>query len=52
MLDDKVIAALVGVGVGFILNRLAEWWRDRARRRSHWAALRAEMEYGCGLNQI
>ena len=45
----EAIAALLGVAVGFLLNILTEWWKGRARRRAHWAALRAEMDYCRGL---
>ena len=41
----EVQAALLGVALGFLLSLIAEWWRGRARRRGHWAALSAEMEY-------
>lgn len=41
----EVIAALLGVFLGFLLSLVTEWWRGRLRRRAHWAALNAEMDY-------
>ncbi len=45
----EVIAVLLGVTVGFLLSVLNDWRRGRSRRRAHWAALSAEMEYCRGL---
>jgi hypothetical protein len=44
-LSAEVIAALLGVLAGFLLGLSADWWRGRSRRRAHWAALSAEMDY-------
>lgn len=43
--SHEVFAALFGVALGFLLTLFAEWWRGRVRRRAHWAALNAEIEY-------
>ena len=42
-------AALLGVLLGFILAEGREWWARRRRRRTHWGALRAEIEFCRGL---
>jgi hypothetical protein len=36
---------LLGVVIGFLLGQGALWWAARKRRRNHWAALSAELEY-------
>ncbi len=41
----EVQAVLFGVALAFFLSLFTEWQRSRARRRCHWAALSAEMEY-------
>jgi hypothetical protein len=41
--------ALVGVVLGFILSAGKDWFVRRWRRKAHWAALRAEIEYCCHL---
>jgi hypothetical protein len=52
-MSNEIIAALVGAVVGvvvsFSLTFFTEWWKGRARRRAHWAALGAEMNYGRDL---
>jgi hypothetical protein len=35
---------LLGVGVGFLLARVYEWFMARFRNRGHWRALRAELQ--------
>lgn len=42
---SDVIAAVTGTVVAFFLVVLYDWFRARRRRRSHFAALRAEMDY-------
>jgi hypothetical protein len=48
-MSDEVTAALVGAVVGvvvsFSLPFFTEWWKGRARRLAHWAALGAEIDY-------
>jgi hypothetical protein len=44
-----LVGAVVGVVVSFSLTFFTEWWKGRARRRAHWAALGAEMNYGRDL---
>lgn len=48
-MSDEVTAALVGAVVGvvvsFSLTFFTEWWKGRARRLAHWAALGAEIDY-------
>lgn len=48
-MSREIIAALLGVATGFLLSLGADWWRGRMRRRAHWAALNAEIEYCRGL---
>lgn len=43
--SKEVIAALVGVALGYLLSLGTEWWRGFFRRRAHWAALSAELEH-------
>jgi hypothetical protein len=40
-----LVAALLGVTVGFFLTQAKEILSRRQRRRTHWAALRAELEF-------
>jgi hypothetical protein len=39
------VAPLVGVLVGFVLAQGVESLRGRHRRRAHWGALRAEIDF-------
>jgi hypothetical protein len=45
----EVIAAIVGAVIASLLIALYDWLRTRRRRRSHFAALRAEMDFCCNL---
>lgn len=45
--SPELWAALLGVVLGFILGEAKDWRLRRRRRRAHWAALRAEIEF-CG----
>lgn len=45
----EVIAAIVGAVIASLLIALYDWLRTRRRRRSHFAALRAEMDFCCEL---
>jgi hypothetical protein len=38
-------AALLGVLLGFVLAEAKEAWTRRRRRRAHWGALKAEIEF-------
>jgi hypothetical protein len=48
-MSNEVVAALAGAVVGAVLGSgitlLIEWWKGRTRRKAHWAALAAEMDY-------
>jgi hypothetical protein len=43
--STELWAALLGVLLGFILAEGKDWWTRRRRRKSHWGALRAELEF-------
>jgi hypothetical protein len=45
--STELWAALRGVLLGFVLSEGKEAWARRRRRKAHWAALRAEIEF-CG----
>lgn len=47
----EFIAAIAGAGMAFFLVAVYDWLRTRRRRRSHFAALRAEMDYCQDLAQ-
>jgi hypothetical protein len=49
--SKEVIAAVTGAAVAFFLVVAYDWLRARRRRRAHFAALRAEMEYCYDLAQ-
>lgn len=42
--STQLIAAVVGVALGFLLSEAKDWALRRRRRRAHWAALRAELD--------
>ena len=48
----EVIGAVTGAVVAFFLVVSYDWLRARRRRRAHFAALRAEMDYCRGLAEI
>lgn len=48
---NEVIAALAGAAIAFALVVLYDWLKSRRRRRAHFAALRAEIEYCRALAQ-
>ncbi len=41
----SVVASLCGVTVGFALAQSKDWWSRRRRRKTHWAAIGAELEF-------
>jgi hypothetical protein len=49
---SEVTAAITGAVVAFLLVVSYEWLRTRRRRRAHFAALEAEMDYCNDLAQI
>lgn len=49
---QEVIAAATGAGLTFLLVVLNDWLRTRRKRRAHFAALRAEMDYCRSLAQM
>lgn len=49
--SNEVIAAFVGAASAFFLVVTYDWLRSRRRRRAHFSALRAEMEYCHDLAQ-
>lgn len=48
----EVIAAAAGAGLAFLLVVLYDWLRTRRKRRAHFSALRAEMDYCQSLAQM
>jgi len=45
LLDSKITATLLGVAIGFFLNIVNDWRKNRANCRAHFSALRAEIDY-------
>ena len=41
----ELVVPLLVVALSFLLAGLNTWWRERSRRRAHWAALSAEIEH-------
>ena len=40
-----IAASLSGVALGFVLANVRDWWSRRRRRKAHWSALGAELEF-------
>lgn len=45
LLDSKITATLLGVAIGFFLNIINDWRKNRANCHAHFSALRAEIDY-------
>lgn len=51
-LSKDVWGPLVGVLLGFVLAASKDWFARRRRRKAHWGALRAEMQFCRDLAEV